>query len=200
MAVMNRIIVLAASAVLSACSGKAPDSSASATAAATGEAPAPASSTAAVALASRYTPLSACKLTKSAPDEDWSVSRCPAVGGYLVDLNYGDARDDLGIGRKGEKPVDLGLPTLGGGGFNTLGPAFEWRGRGEGDAFVPATLIVRDSVIEDSEKPERETALLAVVDLRQRCVTALVRPGPGQNEQARAIADGPRHACMPLGG
>lgn len=149
---------------------------------------------------SRYTSLKDCKVVDDGGGEDWSVSRCEGLGGFTVVINYGDARDDLELQYPQRQPVALGLPYLAGGGFNTLGDTVEWRGSGAGTAFAPTALIVRNSTVQNPERPDRPTALLAVIDLKQECVVAQVRPGPGQNEQARAIADGPVRKCLPLEG
>jgi hypothetical protein len=146
--------------------------------------------------ASRYTSLKACKLVDSKPGEDWSVSRCPGQGAYTLVLNYGDARDDLALRRTGHKDAELGLPDLSGGGFNAIGDAVEWRGVETVRGFKPATLIVRNAAVQDPERPENPTSLLVVVDLAKGCAVAQVGPGPGQNERARAVADGPARPCL----
>ncbi len=145
---------------------------------------------------SRYTALKDCKVIDSREDEDWSVSRCAGPGGHTLYVDYGDARDDLRVARPGAEPVAIGLIALGGGGFNTLGDTVEWRGNGAGEAFAPTALIVRNSVVEDPERPDRPTAILVVVDLAQGCAVGQVRPQSGQNEAARVIADGPRKPCL----
>lgn len=147
---------------------------------------------------SRYIPFNRCRLVDSKDDEDWSISKCQALPGYTLFLDYGDARDDLRFVTRDGKEVTLGLPYLAAhGGFNTLGPTFEWRGRMAGRRFVPHALIVRDAVSEDPEHSERQTSLLAVIDLGRLCVVAFVRPAPDQNRRAQAIADAGTQACMP---
>lgn len=145
---------------------------------------------------SRYTALKGCKVIDSREDEDWSVSRCAGPGGYTLYIDYGDARDDLRVQRTGADPVAIGLIALGSGGFNTLGDAVEWRGSGAGDGFAPTALIVRNSLVEDPERPDRPTGILVVIDLARGCAVAQVRPQSGQNEAARAIADGPKRPCL----
>jgi hypothetical protein len=146
--------------------------------------------------ASRYTSLKDCKVEELREDEDWSVSRCAGPGGYTLMVDYGDARDDLRLVRPGGKPVELGLLSLNGGGFNSLGDAVEWRGTGTEAAFKPTMLIVRNNAVESPERPEQPTALLVVIDLKQGCAVAQIRPTAGQNETARKIADGPRQPCL----
>ena len=152
----------------------------------------------AVGPVSRYTSLKDCKVVDRNADEDWSVSRCSGTGGFDLMLLYDDARDDVQLLRPGQKPMHLALTSLTGGGFNSLGDTAEWRGVGEGTAFKPAALILRNSVVESPEHPEQLTALLVVVDLSKGCVIAQVRPKAAQNEVARAIADGPRQPCLGL--
>jgi hypothetical protein len=150
----------------------------------------------ATSLVSRYTSLKDCKLVEEGDGEDWSVSRCPGLGGYSLVLNYGDARDDLALRQTGRKDAELGLPYLSGGGFNALGETIEWRGAEASGGFEPRGLIVRNNAVQDPEQPEKPTSLLVVVDLSQGCAVAQVKPGPRQNERARAVADGPRQPCL----
>ena len=147
---------------------------------------------------SLYTSFKTCKVVKSGESvgEDWSISRCAGLGGYDLFLSYDDARDDLTLLHKGSPPTELGLFGLSGGGFSSLGDTAEWRGNGSGIGFAPTALIVRHVVSENSDKAERQTSKLLVVDLAQRCVVGQVRPQAGQNEAARAIADGPRRKCL----
>lgn len=154
----------------------------------------PAAQTPPTAPASLYTSLKHCKVTKSAPDEDWSESRCEGVGGWTVQLDYGDLRENVQVLRTGQKTLDLSLGSLTGGAFNAIGDALEWRAPGAG--LPPAALILRNSVSEDVNQPERLTAYLVVADLAQGCVVANIRPSADQNTAARAIADGPRRACL----
>ncbi len=145
---------------------------------------------------SHYTSLKDCKVTELREDEDWSVSRCDGPNGYGLIVEYGDARDDLQLIRPGGKPVELGLLALGGGGFNALGDAVEWRWSGKGGTLAPIALIVRNNAVETPERPEQPTGFLVVVDLKQGCVVAQVRPMKLQNEAARKIADGPQQPCL----
>ena len=153
-----------------------------------------ATSAAAAAPASRYTSLKQCKVTRSAPDEDWSESRCDGQGGWALQLDYGDLRENVQVLRAGRPPLDLNLGALTGGAFNSVGDAIEWRAPGAGQP--PAALILRNSVSEDVNQPERLTAYLVVADLAQGCVVANIRPSANQNAAARSIADGPRRDCL----
>ncbi|NCU10806.1 MAG: hypothetical protein GXC70_01360 [Sphingomonadaceae bacterium] len=194
-------IVLFSTLLLAACTGGSDDAPAptgtdGAGAAASGDAAAATMTTGEDARTSHYTALKDCTVIDSRADEDWSVSRCEGPDGYTLYIDYGDARDDLRVQRAGAEPVAVGLIALGGGGFNTLGNTVEWRGSGAGDAFVPSALIVRNSLVENPERPDRPTGILVVIDPVRGCAVAQVRPQSGQNEAARAIADGPRRPCL----
>lgn len=185
----------------SACSQQSEQPAAEATTAA-----APAASTAASVSAapsvtadgpvSRYTSLKDCTVIETGDGEDWSVSRCDGIGPWTLQVDYGDARDDLRLLQRGESEIKLDLIGHGGGGFNALGDTIEWRGSGEAEKFTPKMLIVRNNVSEDPERSERQTAILFVIDLAKGCVVAKVRPSASQNDEARAIADGPARACL----
>lgn len=200
-AAMNRFAPLAILLALGACSKQgepAVDASAAASAAPSAEA---SDATAATTPApkgpvSRYTSLKDCKLVEAREDEDWSRSRCKGAGGVDLMVEYADARDDLQVLRADQPGVTLGLPYVAGGGFNTLGDTVEWRGTGEGAQFAPRMLIVRNSSVQNPERPEHSAAFLDVIDLAQGCAVAHVKPGPGQNEAARAAADGPALKCL----
>jgi hypothetical protein len=206
-AAMNRLIAPGLALLLAACSSEKPAAAPSEGAEpalgsesvpATEAPDASAATAAANAIQSRYTSLKDCKVIEDGGGEDWSVSRCAGLGGYSLMVNYGDARDDLELHLAGKQPVLLGLTYLAGGGFNALGDTIEWRGTGAGAKFAPTAMILRNSAVQDPEHPERPTALLAVVDLKQACVVAQVNPQARQNEAARTIADGPRQRCLPL--
>lgn len=145
---------------------------------------------------SRYTSLKDCTAIDGNEDEDWSVSRCKGLGQWTLQLDYGDAREDLRLLSADEGEFKLDLIGLGSGGFNAIGETVEWRGSGEGANFKPTALIVRNTISEDPAQSQRQTALLYVIDLAQHCAIARVRPGPRQNEEARASADGSARACL----
>lgn len=198
---MLKRIVLAPLLLLAACSGGSDEPAAPAETGAPGiaaseDAAAASQTPAGDARTSHYTALKDCTVIDSREDEDWSVSRCEGPGGYRLYVDYGDARDDLRVQRTGAEPVAIGLIALGGGGFNTLGDTIEWRGNGAGESFAPSALIVRDSLVEDPERPDQPTGILVVIDLARGCAVAQVRPQTGQNEAARAIADGPQRPCL----
>lgn len=158
-------------------------------------------STAAVAAprSSQYTRIDKCRTLELNEDEGgWSVQLCPGLAGYRLRVTEGDLRQNVVVllPGGGERSLALSEATRTGG-FSSLGPIVEWRGRSAGRAFRPEALILRYSVVEDAERPERPTSYLLTVGLANRrpCVTAKVAPGPGQNERARRIADGPA-SCL----
>lgn len=203
---MSRLALALPVLLVAACSQK-PENDAS-PAASWAEPSAPASATAPAAatsaapgMASRYTSLKDCKVVRSGEeaDEDWSESVCDGPDRWRLKVNYGDAREGLELIGPGPKRVTSETVTTEliapGVGFNAFGEKVEWRGPGAGDAFEPAALIVRNSVTIDPETGRQESLLL-VADLTQRCIVARVQPGAAQNDEARAIADGPRRACL----
>lgn len=186
--------------LLAACSNQAeqaPQAPASqASAAAASDAALPTPSATSPETTSRYSSFKNCKLVKLNEDEDWSISHCKGLGGYDLEIDYADARDDLVLMKRGDRPAKLGIFELGSGGFNTLADTAEWRGSESSGNFKPTALIVRNNVSEDPVNSEKQTSILMVIDLKQACVVAQVRPKPGQNETARGIADGPPRPCL----
>lgn len=146
--------------------------------------------------ASRYTSLKGCKVVDDGGGEDWSVSRCEGPGGYGLQVNYFDARDSLSLLRDGRVAAELKLWLRGGGGFNSIGDTVEWRGAMQAGRFVPRALIVRNHVFRDPGQPDRSTGVLEVIDLDRGCLIGSLEPQFGQNEAARAIADGPQRPCL----
>jgi hypothetical protein len=192
---MKRLVSLLPLVLLAACS-KDPPATPEATETASASASAsesPAATPSAAARTSTYTALKDCSVVESNEEEDWSVSRCAGPGGWSLQVDYGDARDDAQLLHKGKPAQPLNLGALTGGAFNALGDTVEWRGA---DRAKPSAMILRNSVSEDPEDSSKTTASLLVVDLTQGCVVAQVRPQAGQNEAARAVADGPRQPCL----
>ena len=147
---------------------------------------------------SRYTSLKDCKDVESgaAQGEDWAIATCPGLGPWRVRRDYGDAREYLRLTRDPRKGAEPKLIATGSYGFNTLGDTLEWRGTGQGQAFTAAALIFRNSVSENPDDSSKQTSYLLVYDLRQGCTVARIAPQPGQNDAARAAADGPQLACL----
>ena len=122
---------------------------------------------------------------------DWD-RRCKGAAGQEFEWASGDLREELLLIR-GAKSINLDIPVkVAGGAFNSLGPTLEWRGP-EGGA--PDVLIVRVQVADAEGK--NDSGRLAVVRLGDApCIVAVVPPGAGQNERARALADGKLPDCL----
>ena len=110
----------------------------------------------------------------------------------------GDAREDVVVippAGKPEQSLDIPGVTRKGG-FSSLKDVVEWRGTQAKGAFKPSAMIMRFNVQENPDVPKDTSFLLAVrLDGAKPCVTALVAPGPEQNEKARQAADNPA-ACL----
>ena len=197
---MTRIIAAAAGLVaLAACSSEAPDApdpaetatAANEVAAAQPPEVSPDGSGEADGRAWRYTSLADCEVVREEREEmPFVETLCPGPAGWAVRVTDSDARQNLIVVPPGGREASLDLSRIGGGGFSSVGPTAEWRGR-SGAEFTPDSLIVRYSVAE-APHPEPETSYLLAVDLTPRpCVVARVAPGPAQNAIARARADDP---------
>jgi hypothetical protein len=142
---------------------------------------------------SAYTSLDDCTVVETAREEaGYSRSACPGLGGYALDYVVADARDNLVVIAPGREGQSLGLPSLMGGAFSTIGRTIEWRGRMADGTLRPDALIVRYEAFEDPGRPERPTSYLLVVSLEGTpCLAAKIPPMASQNEAARGAADGP---------
>ena len=147
------------------------------------------------ALQSLYTDLGEkkCKtLEVNNEGAGYSIQQCPGVAGYKIIIEEGDLRQTIKVVRPNGSKHDLGLAmTIGGGGFSHVGPRAEWRVKTQSGKTVPVALIVRFNVSENAEDATKETSYLAVAKItpQQICLTDSVKPGPGQNEEARRLAD-----------
>ncbi|CAA9490990.1 MAG: hypothetical protein AVDCRST_MAG44-204 [uncultured Sphingomonas sp.] len=148
--------------------------------------------------ASTYTSLepAACKLIEENSEEGgYSRRRCPGVAGYRLETSESDLRQNVVViapdGRRSE--LDLsGLVAKGA--FNRLGKAAEWRGDSPAG---PTSLIFRLHVAAYPEARRPDVGKLVVARLvPSACIAAIVPPGPGQNDKARAIAEGKLPNCM----
>lgn len=176
-----------------------PVPTASATPVPSSDAPTPSPAATAASTAgrvSRYTSLSDCRVVRSAPDEaGFSESSCPGLGDYRLKLVEADGRQNLML-VSGGREHNLRLSSVSSGGFSELGKRIEWRGHGQDGSFHPDALILRYDVVENFDQPTRPTSYLLPVSLeRTPCLSAKIRPGPGQNDRARAAADG-RGKCL----
>ena len=123
---------------------------------------------------------------------DWD-RRCAGPSGYALEWASGDLREDLAVIKDG-KSTDLGIPTkVAGGAFDSLGKTVEWRGPAGGE---PDVLVARVHVVVNVEG-KSDSGRLTLVRLGSApCVVAVVPPGPGQSDRARAIADGKLPDCL----
>ena len=137
-----------------------------------------------------------CKLLEENIEEGgWSRRLCDGLAGYKLELTDSDLRQDIiVIPAKGQRS-ELGLTEIvAKGAFNALGKTAEWRGT---DLMAPDVLIVRLGVAADPEGRKPDVSNLIVARLNpSACIVGVVPPGPGQNERARAIADGKLPACL----
>ena len=139
----------------------------------------------------RYTSLTGCTLTRSAPEEAGFVEHeCEGEGGYRLRRTESDLRENLIVLSPDGGEHSLELPALAKGAFSSVGERVEWRGATGADGFVPEALVVRQSVMEDPDPAVPEVSYLVVARLAPRaCVVARVPPGPDQNVRARELAD-----------
>jgi hypothetical protein len=162
--------------------------------------PGPAKATAVEApvLSSAYTSLepAACRLLEENVEEGghWR-RRCPGAAGYRLETNESDLRQDVVVVAPDGRRSELNLSgVVAKGAFNSLGKAAEWRGD---DPARPKALIVRLAVASDPEARRPDVSNLVVARLAPSpCVVAVVPPGAGQNEKARAIAEGKLPDCL----
>jgi hypothetical protein len=115
---------------------------------------------------------------------DFATQRCGRpVSGWQVLLEYDDSRESITLLR-GKKAYPLNFWTTVNGGFSSLGPKFEFRTRGG----RPVAGVVRyRHRVEDTEDSTED---LVVVKLAPTpCVASIVKAGPNQSAEARALAD-----------
>ena len=139
----------------------------------------------------RFTRLTGCTLTRSAPEEaGFFEHECPGEGGYRLRHVEADLRENIVVLAPDGGEHSLELPELADGAFSSVGETAEWRGRHDADGFVPTALILRHSVMESPDRGVPEVSYLVVAKLLpQPCVIARVPPGPDQNRRARETAD-----------
>jgi hypothetical protein len=129
---------------------------------------------------------SACKTVESSAEgSGWYIGECRGAGGYKVQLLEGDLRQTLNVITPARKKLELNLWDFYSS-FSSVGEKIEWRMRGRS----PIALIVR-FVVSDPENSQKGRSYLVVakVGLTEACVTDIVAPGSGQNEEARQLAD-----------
>lgn len=143
---------------------------------------------------SMYTSLSekSCRTIKADSSEAGSyIGICGGVGGYKLQVEEGDLRQNIQVVTPAGKKHSLELWTVIGSSFSSLGEKAEWRVRTVKGRIVPSALIVRYNV-SDPEDSTKQTSYLAVTKItaNQICVTDRIPPGPDANVAARAAADG----------
>ena len=140
-----------------------------------------------------YTSLStkACRTIRSTSTEGGSyVGICPGVGGYKLQSEEGDLRQNIQVITPSGKKHSLELWNVIGSGFSALGEKAEWRVKRQNGKIIPIALIVRYNVAnpEDSTKG---TSWLAVAKITAAkiCITEKIAPGTNANVAARNAAD-----------
>jgi hypothetical protein len=140
-----------------------------------------------------YTNMSgkACRTIKATAEEGGSyVGICGGVGGYKLQVEEGDLRQNIQVIDPFGKKHSLELWNVVGSSFSSLGEKAEWRVQRKKTKVVPVALIVRYNVAnpEDSTK---STSYLAVAKITAAkiCVTDKFVPKAGANEAARVAAD-----------
>ena len=147
---------------------------------------------------SQYTSIGStrCRLVEENVDQGgYWLEKCKGHAGWQFEWSGSDLREDIVLIAPGGEQSELRLTELvANGAFNSVGKTIEWRGADPDD---PEALIVRMIVQRSSEDSWTEISRLVVIRLKApACVVAVVEPGPGQNEQARKIADGELPDCL----
>lgn len=140
-----------------------------------------------------YTSLStkACRTIKSTSAEGGSyIGICPGVGGYKLQSEEGDLRQNIQVITPSGQKHSLELWNVVGSSFSAHGEKAEWRVMRKGAKVTPVALIIRYNVA-DPEGAGKGTSWLAVAKITSAkiCVTDKIAPGANQNLAARAAAD-----------
>ena len=140
-------------------------------------------------ITSVYTSLSKCRLIKVRGDS--SNQACAGIGGYNLQLLYGDARETITVIDAEGKKHPLDLWSVVSSGFSSVGEKAEWRVTRRNGKIVPIALIVRFNASENAEDSSKITSYLAVAKITRKgiCVTDKIRPGATSNLEARKAAD-----------
>jgi hypothetical protein len=142
---------------------------------------------------SSYTNLGekSCKTIKADDSEAGSyVGLCRGVGGYKLQVEEGDLRQNIQVITPAGQKHSLELWTVVGSSFSSLGEKAEWRVRTQKGRIVPVALIIRYNV-SNPEDSTKTTSYLAVAKITASriCVTDKIGSGAGANVAARAAAD-----------
>ena len=142
---------------------------------------------------SSYTSLGekSCKTIKADSSGAGSyVGVCRGVGGYKLQVEEGDLRQNIQVITPAGQKHSLDLWTVVGSSFSSLGEKAEWRVKTQKGKVLPVALIVRYNV-SDPEDSTKTTSYLAVAKITTSkiCVTDKIGPGAGANAAARTAAD-----------
>jgi hypothetical protein len=142
---------------------------------------------------SAYTNLGAktCRTIKADSSEAGSyVGICTGVGGYKLQVEEGDLRQNIQVITPAGQKHSLDLWIVVGSSFSSLGEKAEWRVRTQRGKSVPVALIVRYN-LSNPEDSTKITSYLAVAKITASkiCVTDKIAPGPDANVAARTAAD-----------
>ena len=132
-----------------------------------------------------------CRTIKADSSEAGSyVGICPGVGGYKLQVEEGDLRQNIQVITPARQKHSLDLWTVIGSNFWSLGEKAEWRVRTQRGKLVPVALIVRYN-LSSPEDSTKLTSYLAVAKITASkiCVTDKIAPGADANVAARAAAD-----------
>lgn len=132
-----------------------------------------------------------CRTIKADSSEAGSyVGICGGVGGYKLQVEEGDLRQNIQVITPAGQKHSLDLWTVVGSNFSSLGEKVEWRVRTQRGKVVPVALIVRYN-LSSPEDSTKTTSYLAVAKITAAkiCVTDKIAPGAGANVAARAAAD-----------
>ena len=118
------------------------------------------------------------------------VGICGGVGGYKLQVEEGDLRQNIQVITPAGQKHSLDLWTVVGSNFSSLGDKAEWRVRTQRGKVVPVALIVRYN-LSSPEDSTKLTSYLAVAKITAAkiCVMEKIAPGAGANVAARAAAD-----------
>jgi len=138
-----------------------------------------------------YTDLAAdrCKTLSIEEETGGSVQRCPGTAGHDLLVLDDDARMSVTVVTPDgeEHPLDYwGVVTSG---FSSLGDKAEWRIVRKDGRPVPVALIVRVNTAEPGTEKPRSLLAVAKITPEAVCVTDVIPPGAGANEEARRAAD-----------
>lgn len=136
------------------------------------------------AFESRYTLLGDCPVVaEGAPGYDWVLLKCEGYGGMPIWWRYADsARLYVGFGTRMNDSGWFGF-------YRDPQWPLEWRGRDNGEGFVPHAVIIRMSRTEFDDDASVPDHSLAVFMLRDDGTSCLVARNLQDNDNARAAAD-----------